>query len=73
MRVADVIVRSLEAHGIARAYCVPGESYLAVLDALVVRFPPAADVALISRAGELSEETIGADQQIGKTNGLVLA
>src|SRR5207302_54456 len=24
----------LEAHGIARAYCVPGESYLAVLDAL---------------------------------------
>src|SRR5437763_9422110 len=34
MRVADVIVRSLEAHGIARAYCVPGESYLAVLDAL---------------------------------------
>ena len=34
MRVADLIVRSLEAHGIARAYCVPGESYLALLDAL---------------------------------------
>jgi acetolactate synthase-1/2/3 large subunit len=34
MRVADLIVRSLEAHGIARIYCVPGESYLALLDAL---------------------------------------
>ncbi len=34
MRAADVIVRSLKAHGIKRAYCVPGESYLALLDAL---------------------------------------
>lgn len=34
MRAADQIVRTLEAHGIARVYCVPGESYLALLDAL---------------------------------------
>lgn len=34
MRAADIIARSLEAHGVARAYCVPGESYLALLDAL---------------------------------------
>jgi acetolactate synthase-1/2/3 large subunit len=34
MRAADFIVRSLEAHGIERLYCVPGESYLALLDAL---------------------------------------
>jgi acetolactate synthase I/II/III large subunit len=34
MRAADQIVRSLEAHGITRVYCVPGESYLALLDAL---------------------------------------
>ena len=34
IRVADAIVRSLEAHGLARVYCVPGESYLALLDAL---------------------------------------
>lgn len=34
MRAADFIVRSLEAHGIKRVYCVPGESYLALLDAL---------------------------------------
>jgi acetolactate synthase I/II/III large subunit len=34
MRAADLIVKSLEAHGIERVYCVPGESYLALLDAL---------------------------------------
>ncbi len=34
MRAADQIVRTLEAHGVARVYCVPGESYLALLDAL---------------------------------------
>ena len=33
-RVADLIVRGLEAHGVNRIYCVPGESYLALLDAL---------------------------------------
>jgi acetolactate synthase-1/2/3 large subunit len=34
MRAADFIVRSLEAHGVERIYCVPGESYLALLDAI---------------------------------------
>src|SRR3954470_19769854 len=34
MRVADLIVKGLEAHGLTRVYCVPGESYLALLDAL---------------------------------------
>ena len=34
MRAADIIVRSLEQHGVERVYCVPGESYLALLDAL---------------------------------------
>ena len=34
MRVADAIVRGLEAQGLSRVYCVPGESYLALLDAL---------------------------------------
>ncbi len=33
-RVADLIVQGLEAHGVERFYCVPGESYLALLDAL---------------------------------------
>ena len=33
MRAADYIVRSLEAHGLERIYCVR-ESYLALLDAL---------------------------------------
>ncbi len=34
MRAADFIVASLRAHGVRRVYCVPGESYLALLDAL---------------------------------------
>lgn len=34
MRAADFIVSSLKAHGVRRVYCVPGESYLALLDAL---------------------------------------
>jgi acetolactate synthase-1/2/3 large subunit len=34
MRAADLIVKCLKAHGIERVYCVPGESYLALLDAL---------------------------------------
>jgi acetolactate synthase I/II/III large subunit len=33
MRAADFIVQSLKAHGVKRVYCVPGESYLALLDA----------------------------------------
>jgi acetolactate synthase-1/2/3 large subunit len=33
-RAADLLVDCLAAHGVDRAYCVPGESYLAVLDAL---------------------------------------
>jgi acetolactate synthase-1/2/3 large subunit len=33
-RAADLIVDSLAAHGVDRVFCVPGESYLAVLDAL---------------------------------------
>ena len=33
-RVADQIVSALEAQGLERLYCVPGESYLALLDAL---------------------------------------
>lgn len=34
MRAADLIVRSLVQHGIQRLYCVAGESYLTLLDAL---------------------------------------
>src|SRR5438270_5340061 len=33
-RAADLIVDCLAAHGVDRIFCVPGESYLAVLDAL---------------------------------------
>jgi acetolactate synthase-1/2/3 large subunit len=33
-RAADLLAQSLLAHGVDRVFCVPGESYLAVLDAL---------------------------------------
>jgi len=33
-RAADLLVESLETHGADRVFCVPGESYLPVLDAL---------------------------------------
>lgn len=34
MTAAKVLVESLAAHGVTRTFCVPGESYLPVLDAL---------------------------------------
>lgn len=33
-RASDVLVSGLEAHGVERIYCVPGESYLTLLDSL---------------------------------------
>ena len=36
-RAADLLVDCLSAHGVDRVFCVPGESYLAVLDALYER------------------------------------
>ena len=36
-RAADLLVDCLSAHGVDRLFCVPGESYLAVLDALYER------------------------------------
>lgn len=34
MRVADAIVRCLEVEGITKAFCVPGESYLPLMDSI---------------------------------------
>jgi len=36
-RAADLLVDCLVAHGLDRLFCVPGESYLALLDALAGR------------------------------------
>ena len=36
-RVSDLIVDALIAHGVDRAFGVPGESFLALLDALYER------------------------------------
>ncbi|OKO88271.1 acetolactate synthase [Bradyrhizobium sp. NAS80.1] len=35
MRSANLLVDALKAHGVDRIFCVPGESYLSVLDALM--------------------------------------
>lgn len=35
IRAADLLVRQLQLNGVDRVFCVPGESYLAVLDAMV--------------------------------------
>jgi acetolactate synthase-1/2/3 large subunit len=37
LTAAGLLVAELEAHGVDRVFCVPGESYLAVLDALYGR------------------------------------
>jgi acetolactate synthase-1/2/3 large subunit len=37
LSAAGLLVAELEAHGVDRVFCVPGESYLAVLDALYGR------------------------------------
>ncbi len=47
-RAADVLVESLRAHGVDRVFCVPGESYLALLDAL----HDAADIDLVAARHE---------------------
>jgi acetolactate synthase-1/2/3 large subunit len=49
IRAADLLVDCLVAHGVDRVFCVPGESYLAVLDALVDR--PEIDVVVARHEG----------------------
>ena len=48
-RAAEVLVEALAAHGTDRLFCVPGESYLALLDALASR--PQIDVVACRHEG----------------------
>ncbi len=48
VRAADLLVDGLRAHGVDRIFCVPGESYLALLDAL----HDARDVQLVAARHE---------------------
>ncbi|HZD27032.1 MAG TPA: thiamine pyrophosphate-binding protein, partial [Alphaproteobacteria bacterium] len=41
-RAAEALVETLKLHGVDRIFCVPGESYIAVLDSL--HDEPAIDV-----------------------------
>ncbi|GAB1576093.1 thiamine pyrophosphate-dependent enzyme [Bordetella petrii] len=47
-RAADLLIDTLAAHGVDRVFCVPGESYLSVLDGLAGR----ADVAAVTARHE---------------------
>jgi acetolactate synthase-1/2/3 large subunit len=50
---AQVLVDALRIHQVDRAFCVPGESYLAVLDALY-DVQPESDASQASRAGQIA-------------------
>ena len=81
LRVADLIVRGLEAHGAKRIYCVPGESYLALLDALhdsnaietiVCRHESGAGFMALAEAKLTGEPTVFAvTRGPGATNGSI--
>ncbi len=49
MRAADLLAECLAAHGVDRIFCVPGESYLSLLDALADR--PAIDLVVCRHEG----------------------
>lgn len=48
-RAADVMVETLRSHGVDRVFCVPGESYLGVIDALYDA--PEIDVVTVRHEG----------------------
>ncbi len=47
-RAADLLIDTLSAHGVDRVFCVPGESYLSILDGLAHR----TDVAVVTTRHE---------------------
>ena len=51
-RAADILVETLAEHGVDRVFCVPGESYLAVIDAMYDA--PAIDVVTTRHEGGAS-------------------
>ncbi|MGJ7542379.1 thiamine pyrophosphate-dependent enzyme [Variovorax sp. LT1R16] len=69
-RVAELIVDSLDAHGVDRAYSVPGESFLALLDALHAR--AGFDLVTCRHEGSAALAAI-ADAKLTGRPGVVLA
>ncbi len=68
MRAADFIVSSLKAQGVKRVFCVPGESYLALLDAL---YESAIDVIVCRHEGAAGFMAV-ADAKMTGVPGVVL-
>ena len=67
---AKILVDTLRLHGIDRAFCVPGESYLAVMDALVD--DPAIDIVSCRHEGGAAFMAL-ADAKCTGRPGVVLA
>ena len=63
-RVADAVVECLEAQGVDRIFCVPGESYLPVLDALATR--QNIDVVTCRHEGSAGLAAVGDAKLTGK-------
>lgn len=63
-RASDVLVDTLIHHGVDRVFCVPGESYLAVLDALVNK--PQVDVVTCRHEGGAGFMAIADARATGK-------
>lgn len=69
-RIAELIADSLIHHGIDRAFSVPGESFLGLLDALVER--PAIDLVTCRHEGSASLAAV-ADAKLTGRPGVVMA
>ena len=63
-RAADILVETLAEHGVDRVFCVPGESYLAVIDAMYDA--PAIDVVTTRHEGGASFMAVADAKMTGK-------
>lgn len=71
IRAADLLVKCLIAHDVERVFCVPGESYLSVLDSL--HDQPAIDVVTCRHEGGAGFMAIGQARLTGKPSVLFVS
>ena len=63
-RAADILVSTLIHHGVDRVFCVPGESYLAVIDAMYDA--PSIDVVTARHEGGAAFMAVADAKMTGK-------
>lgn len=71
IRAADLLVECLTVHGVERVFCVPGESYLSVLDSL--HDQPAIDVITCRHEGGAGFMALGQARLTGKPSVLFVS